>query len=412
MTSKRTLMGILALLCMAMASSGAIAAEIRTSCVQCHRALSGQMTDPVDLWGKGIHKASGVGCHDCHGGDPLDMDRAMDPVSGFTGKPSRAEVTDACGSCHSDARRMKFLRARIDQVDLYLSGQHSAALDAGKAAPNCVSCHGAHGILAVSDPLSKVHPTNVPELCAGCHGSKSLTDYRAGVHGNALVVDLNLRAPSCTHCHGVHGTIAASPVQTPMICGQCHQTEVRRFNEGPHRYSLEGIGQPGCTGCHDPHRLAPTLPEQVPERIIASCLGCHPDTGSAVMTGQMMAAELEGVLLEVRLARLRADEISMRGLDTTQIELLIQEAESWINQAIPAVHTADPEILKELTGMARDKVKSAREQSGNLQMELGFRRIGLFLISLLCIIIVALLALKLSQLDREMLRGRFGGGKS
>jgi len=130
------------------------------------------------------------------------------------------------------------------------------------------------------------------------------------------------------------------------------------------------------------------------------------------MTGQMMAAELEGVLLEVRLARLRADEISMRGLDTTQIELLIQEAESWINQAIPAVHTADPEILKELTGMARDKVKSAREQSGNLQMELGFRRIGLFLISLLCIIIVALLALKLSQLDREMLRGRFGGGKS
>ncbi len=412
MIAKYIRAGISVLFCLAMVPGPINAADSGSSCVECHEVLSGRTADPVRLWRNGAHRAAGVSCHDCHGGNPLDMEQSMDHLRGSPEKLSRVEITEICGGCHSSAQKMKLHRTRIDQVDMYLSGRHGAALDAGKMAPTCVSCHGAHGTLSVKDPESRAYPVNVPDLCAGCHGSETLEGYRTGIHGKALLEDLNLRAPSCADCHGAHGTIVASPVETPVICGQCHQNEVRRFNEGPHRNSLEQIGQPGCTGCHDAHRLGPVPLEEVPERIIATCPGCHPDTDRAVIVGQVIAAELEGTLLTVSLSRLWAEEISMRGLDTLQIDLLIREAESWISQAIPAIHAVDLELLKELTGMAKDKVKSAREHSRNLQMELGLRRVGLLFISLLSIIIIVLLALKLRQLEREKTHGRTGGNVS
>ena len=37
-------------------------------------------------------------------------------------------------------------------------------------APQCVSCHGVHGIRPAKDPQSKVYAQRVPETCGACHG--------------------------------------------------------------------------------------------------------------------------------------------------------------------------------------------------------------------------------------------------
>ena len=54
---------------------------------------------PAD-WRKSWHYQNGVSCQDCHGGDPKDAARSMQPESGFVGVPKPKMVPEFCGKCH------------------------------------------------------------------------------------------------------------------------------------------------------------------------------------------------------------------------------------------------------------------------------------------------------------------------
>ncbi len=107
-----------------------------TVCLDCHDSdiMKPEFRSIPSEWRKSWHNRNNVSCHDCHGGDPKDTAMAMSPERGFAGKPNYAEVPEFCGKCH------------IGILKNYLESGHGRALKSTQSGPNCVTCHGSHGI--------------------------------------------------------------------------------------------------------------------------------------------------------------------------------------------------------------------------------------------------------------------------
>lgn len=100
-------------------------------------------------------------CADCHSAHRIGNTSA-DPV--------KLAITASCGSCHEP------------QYQSYKATYHGQITTLGYPyTAKCYDCHGAHGIVAVKDPESKVHPANRLETCQSCHnGKKGVGEAPAG----------------------------------------------------------------------------------------------------------------------------------------------------------------------------------------------------------------------------------------
>ncbi len=140
-------------LALAFAAAGLAAENQELVCIQCHDS---DMMKPAfrtipGEWRQSWHNQNGVACHDCHGGDPTDTAMAMSPERGFIGTPSYRAVPEFCGKCH------------IGILKNYIESGHGKALKASGRGPNCVTCHGSHGI-----QKANIDIINEP-LCTQCH---------------------------------------------------------------------------------------------------------------------------------------------------------------------------------------------------------------------------------------------------
>jgi hypothetical protein len=281
-----------------------------TSCEICHsdaELFDEDFLAIVERYRQDVHAAAGLGCHDCHGGNPApetaedlllakDEELAENP---YRGAPLKADVPGFCGRCHSDPAYMRRFRPdlRVDQEQEYRTSFHGAALARGSAAAaTCVDCHGHHGILAVADPNSPVYPTHVAETCKSCHsdpermagvtladGRALPTDqyarWRASVHAAALHDKADFSAPTCNDCHGNHGATPPGVDSIGFVCGQCHGREARLFRESgkhsgfeAHNELVEGAGEEGCAACH----VEPEAPAKLTGvRSFSECATCH-----------------------------------------------------------------------------------------------------------------------------------------
>lgn len=117
-------------------SAQGIGGQEESVCLGCHDSdlMRPELRSIPSEWKKSRHYQNNVSCHDCHGGDPKDAAMAMSPERGFVGKPSYAEVPEFCGKCH------------IGILKNYLESGHGKALKSTQNGPNCVTCHGSHGI--------------------------------------------------------------------------------------------------------------------------------------------------------------------------------------------------------------------------------------------------------------------------
>jgi cytochrome b6 len=246
-TRPQALMVIFALL-----FAGSLSAAPKTSCNSCHEEQTHAAQND-------IHIKAGLGCHDCHGGNPdpkLDGDpSAMDPAAGFIGKPGRKDIPEFCGRCHSSLTFMRRFQpqARVDQVAEYWTSHHGQSLKAGKTnAATCIDCHGVHGIRAAADPESPVYPTHVPQTCGRCHNEPQ-KQWRRSVHAKALFERGDLSAPTCNDCHGNHGATPPGVESVAFVCGNCHGRESELFRASMHS-SLT------CIECHENHGIVrPTI---------------------------------------------------------------------------------------------------------------------------------------------------------
>ncbi|PLX02355.1 MAG: hypothetical protein C0595_11120 [Marinilabiliales bacterium] len=90
-------------------------------------------------------------CHSAHHISPIDKDAFM------------TEITDQCGSCHT---KLSETYKETYHGKAYLLGDLEAA--------RCSDCHGAHKILKVDNPDSKVGFKNIVNTCKQCHSNATL----------------------------------------------------------------------------------------------------------------------------------------------------------------------------------------------------------------------------------------------
>lgn len=125
----------------------------KSACIECHTSdiMKPAFRTIPDEWQGSWHALNEVSCHNCHGGDPKDTSLAMSHVRGFVGKPKYDAVPGYCGKCH------------IGIMKNYLESGHGKTLKAVKKGPNCVTCHGSHGIQrATIDIINE-------QSCSRCH---------------------------------------------------------------------------------------------------------------------------------------------------------------------------------------------------------------------------------------------------
>jgi cytochrome b subunit of formate dehydrogenase len=141
-----------------------------TKCHEDQLEIYGASVHGEELIDKGNMKAAT--CTDCH---------SAHSVTGTSGDAFKLSNTSDCGTCHKE------------ELASFHDTYHGQVSKLGHAyTARCVSCHDSHGVKAVDDPKSKVHPDNRLKTCQKCHDGKKLpkaTEGFASFHPHANTHD-------------------------------------------------------------------------------------------------------------------------------------------------------------------------------------------------------------------------------
>jgi cytochrome b subunit of formate dehydrogenase/uncharacterized protein with PIN domain len=119
------------------------------TCGKCHHGIYEQFSSSIHSTAKTDKELPT--CKDCHSAHTIkraDMDEF------------RFEIMDKCGKCHEDIAKTYFdtFHGKVTKLG-YLK------------AAKCYDCHGAHDVLPVTDPKSRLSRKNIVKTCQKCHPS-------------------------------------------------------------------------------------------------------------------------------------------------------------------------------------------------------------------------------------------------
>lgn len=395
------------------ALSPAFAAAPQNSCVTCHAQLPGTLGDPATKFDADIHHQAGLGCADCHGGDPNDesMD-SMSPAKGFRGSPKKGDIPQFCGRCHSDSDYMRRFNPslRTDQLSQYWTSVHGRQLKQGDTkVAACVDCHSVHDILAVRDTRAPVHPTNVATTCGHCHANadymkgydiptNQVTLYEQSVHAQTLAQG-DTSAPTCSTCHGNHGAAPPGVSSVENVCGTCHVINQQLFDQSPHEPVFTAMGLPGCVQCHSNHEIVKATDNMVGVGPESVCITCHASGDG----GFEAARDMAHALAELTTSDGRAEQIlstaEQSGMEVSSPKVELASAHEALIKARVNVHAFDPAVVQKLTDQGVEISQKAYQAGVAALHERDVRRRGLGVSLIFIVLAISGLYLKIRQIE-------------
>ena len=388
--------------------------EKQATCIICHQNQGGRLSAPTAPFPTDIHAERGLTCASCHGGDPTSMDPkvAMSAAKGFRGKPSREQVPEFCGRCHSDTAYMHRYNPSVqtDQLRLYYTSQHGKLLRQGdRRVATCINCHSVHDTKLVSDPGSPVYPLNIPGTCGKCHsdenymqgyadlpGLTQVADYEKSVHYASLKEQGNLSAPTCVTCHSSHGAVPPGARSIADVCGTCHANNRQYFEKSAHAAAFAEMDVRGCVQCHSNHDV-----QHADERLLAGpdsvCMTCHQEGDTGAQRAQAMAATIRRLEAAIIQAKTTLDEADRAGMDVNGATAELAAAHSHLVISRTAIHSLDvAQVDGEINQGLPIAAKVLQEGKDKLA-EVQSRRKGVALFCLLVLGIVLSLYLYIRQ---------------
>jgi len=375
-----------------------------------------------------VHFRRGLSCAGCHGGDPASdkLEHSFVKEWPSTGRDKdRGWVLSFCARCHSDPTFMNRFNPALptDQLAKYKESPHGKLLLLTKdpRAPNCVSCHGVHGIRSAKNPLSKVYPKRVHETCGACHanpetmagfklpdGSPLPTNqvalYRASIHGRALLERGDLGAPACNNCHGNHAAMPVGLSSVSQSCGLCHAGNASLFDGSKHKQAFEEHKWPQCGQCHSHHGIAKTSDSLLAAGPGQLCTKCHQEYAKDKPECSATAAYFYTSITGMDQARNRfniiAEQLAMKGLDVDPIYNQLNELSDSLKQARSHIHSFSKNGFERVAAPGEKAVQGISGLVKEAKAEYRIRQRGLVASITLIGLVMVSLYLKLRQLER------------
>jgi predicted CXXCH cytochrome family protein len=355
--------------------------------------MGDQLAAPVTAMRDDIHQQRGLSCADCHGGDPGqdDPDLAMNARKGFVAKPAPKDVPRFCGKCHSNAEFMKTFNPalRVDQEAEYGTSVHGKLVKQGDPRPaTCISCHGVHGIRAVSDTNAPVYPTNVAQTCGQCHANTDymrsysiptdqLQKYSGSVHAEALLDKQDLSAPTCNNCHGNHGAAPPGVASVANVCGTCHTRQSELFQKSPHKAPFEAAELAGCVVCHSNHEIRTPSDEMLGVGEKAICVSCHTEGDAGYQAAERMRGMIDQLRVHINEAQQVLDRAARAGMEVSRPLFELKDAQDKLINARVVVHSFSPEPFEAAINPGLEVAERTHRAGQSALAELQFRRKGL-----------------------------------
>lgn len=375
------------------------------------------VVEEKDLLGD-VHWLKGLQCHDCHGGNAsLEDFVAHRNDDSFRPLTAPAAVPGFCGKCHSDVEYMTRFQPSpsTNQEKDYLTSGHGKRLmeNGDEKAATCVSCHGGHGMLAVSDLASPVYPTNVAKTCGKCHSDATLMAGRqfhgrpighdqfekwsASVHAEAMLKRGDLSAATCNDCHGNHSTVAPDATATSNACSKCHARIGELFANTRMMHGFQKFELPGCAACHGNHDIKHPTDEMLGMTEGGVCINCHKDGKfGATLAGEQQAREMREALdklkSEIAGAKARVAEAHKLGMEVRGPQFDLRKAHEALTSARAQVHSFSYPSVKEAIDEGLKITDGVSQQAQAALAEHTNRRIWLG-VSLVPILVAILLLL-------------------
>ena len=411
--------GIAAVAAVGLCTSAAIASN---SCIECHASLTqAALRTPATSLQEDVHYKRGLACQDCHGGDPTrgltenNPGLAHDRLKGFVGAPATGDIPAFCARCHGDVEYMKQYnpKMRVDQYLEYRSSKHGKLLEGGDTrVATCVSCHGVHGILEVSDTRSPVYKTHIANTCSECHSNAAYMKsyaiptnqfelYESSIHGQKLLKEGDLAAPTCNHCHGNHGAAPPGLTSVSNSCGGCHANNLEYFNQSPHKAAYEDMELGECNACHGHHDVAKTADDQLGVGDDATCIMCHDEGDAGYETAQSIAIGFDTLKTTLAQARDLLERAERGGVNVSLGKFDLHSADDALIKARTAIHYFDSSKFNEIIVAGLSDADVVIELGHAALWDLKLRQIGLGFTLPLVLLLALGIYLKIRQIERR-----------
>ena len=391
-------------------------AQKKSSCIECHIKLDDpRLSAPAKQFDNDIHRARGLSCNDCHGGDPNadTKEAAKDPRKGYLGKPKTVDIPAYCGKCHSDANLMKRFNPslRVDQEREYYTSVHGQKLKTGETrAATCISCHSVHGIRSPKDPLSTVYPSNVAETCSKCHASADYmrgfgipndqyAKYKTSVHAQAIYEKQDLSAPTCNDCHGNHGATPPGIASVANVCGQCHARQAELFQTSPHKAAFDQKELGECITCHSNHAIAKPSDQLLGTQQGALCVNCHSNGDKGFVAAGMMRSRIDELIASIDKSTKILGEAERKGMEVSKPKFELKAATDALTHARVLIHSSSTVEVEKVVEPGLDAAGKGYQAGLGALSELSFRRKGLAVSLVFILFLAVLVYLKIKQIE-------------
>ena len=390
---------------------GALLAQ-KNSCVDCHAKLEDELKAPAESFKLDVHQQFGLGCQDCHGGNPAldDQDKAKDKT--FKGAPKRAQVPEFCARCHSDSAYIKAFnpRLRVDQLDLYKTSRHGELLKKGDTkVAVCTDCHGVHGIQTAKHPKSLTFPWNIPQTCGRCHADANLmkaykiptdqlAEYKQSVHAQALFEKKDMSAPACNSCHGNHGAAPPDVKSIAFVCRQCHPSAGELFSKSPHKKAFDETGFSECDACHGKHKILRPTDEMLGTGEGAVCIQCHEPGSKPFVAAGRMKELLADLSSEIEADQSLLGRAERKGVEVSDPKYRLQEIHTLLVSVRNLTHALDVADIEKKVGEGKSLLVEVRTSGEAALREAKLRRTGLVVATVFLILFAFAFYLKIRQM--------------
>ena len=234
--------------------------------------------------------------------------------------------------------------------------------------------------------------------------TNQLALYNTSVHHAALVEKGDLSAPTCPTCHGSHGAAPPGVQSVVNVCSTCHVFQAQLFDSGPHKEAFSSLGLPGCVTCHSNHGIQHPTDAFLGVGSGSVCIRCHA-TGEP---GYDAAAKISTQLATLETSIVRSSDILNRaeqtGVEVGTAQLELDQARDDLTKARVTIHSVEVKsVTKDVD--AGLKVTDATYKAGQSGLaEASYRRKGLFVslaISLLVLLSIALMIRRIESKPQE-----------